>query len=226
MSSAAERLSKPERSGARKKSRSTGLKSWIGRKRDDEQPAPVDITHSLGRVLRQTPIYEVTNDPQLESTRAGLAAIEEALYAIDAVRSILEEACDVVLSAKDVEDAAGRALLAERYDELRLSIEPALEKAAQNGGALFDPNARPIDVRLNEKAHYAISPVRLDLSEKGLPLPPPADAFAHFDEIATVLEKLDYALWKTDRAAADYCQDARFLTARLSAYAAAAQAQI
>ena len=153
--------------------------------------------------------------------REALAAIEGALYAIDRVRDILEQACEVALSAKDVGDVGGRSLLAESYDELRLSINEALDKIDPRAAVLIGKGQRHIDVVLGGRTKYSVSPFRLDVSEKGLDLPPPVDAFATYDEIDNVLSQLDKALGRADRAAASYCRDAQYLIARMKAELAA-----
>ena len=185
---------------------------------DDDVLPQADITAGLNRVLRapspQVPV--ATAVPDLEPVRAALAAIEATLYAIDTVRDVIEQAYEVALSAQDVEDAGGRALLAESYDDLRLSIAKTVDGLDDRSGALIGKSARHLDVKLGGKAHYSVSPTRLDITPKGLNLPPPRDAFATFDEINNVLADLDSALKKADRTAAGYCRDAQFLIARMN----------
>ena len=120
--------------------------------------------------------------------------------------------------------ADGRSLLAESYDELRLSINEALEKIDPRAAVLIGKGQRHIDVMLGGRTKYSVSPMRLDVSEKGLDLPPPADAFATYEEIDTVLDHLDKALGRADRAAASYCRDAQYLIARMKADLAASNA--
>jgi hypothetical protein len=122
------------------------------------------------------------------------------------------------LSAQEVEDVGGRALLAESYDELRLSINAAIDAVEDRAATLVGKSQRQVDVRLGGKAHYSISPVRLDVSARGLNINPPREAFATFEEITAALEELDSALKKADRAAAGYCRDAQFLMQRISAF--------
>ncbi|MEL7490034.1 MAG: hypothetical protein AAGJ73_04890 [Pseudomonadota bacterium] len=196
------------------------LAGWLGRKGPVDEPdlPEIDVTAGLNRILTSTP--KATKKDQHtdeEPIRTSLAAIEAALYSIDQVRDVIEQAYDVALSARDVEDAGGRALLAESYDELRLSIGTTLDSADEYAAVLIGKDQRHIDVPLGGKAHYSISPTRLDVSSKGLNLDPPRDAFATFEEISQIMDELDAAIKKADRAAAGYCRDAQFLIARLSA---------
>ncbi|PQA89325.1 hypothetical protein [Hyphococcus luteus] len=209
-----------KQSGEQAKRRSP-LAGWLGKKGDssgDEIPA-MDVAGGLDRALRnrKANIEEPSEETRENPVRDALTAIEAALYAIDRVRDILEQACEVALSAKDVEDEGGRALLAESYDELRLSINDSLDKIDPRAAVLIGKGQRHIDVMLGGRTKYSVSPMRLDVSEKGLDLPPPAEAFSSYEEIDIVLDHLDKALGRADRAAASYCRDAQYLIARMKA---------
>ena len=202
------------------------LAGWLGKKKpvDEVDVIPeVDVTAGLNRALRgsqaQPEHKKSSEQEQLNPVRDALGAIETALYAIDRVRDILEQATDVVVSVKDVEDIGGRSMLAETYDELRLSIDGALSKIDPRAAVLIGKQQRHIDVRLGAKTRYSVSPMRLDIGPEGLDLPPPADAFETDDEVDAVLDKLDKALARADRAAGSYCRDAQYLIARMNAVA-------
>jgi|GEM_PF-1310959 len=204
-----------------KQSKRSPLAGWLGRKPDEGEQASIpaiDIAAGLNRVLRNSQASEEAAPEPVddEPIRLTLTAIEAALYSIDQIREIIEQAYDVALSARNVEDAGGRALLAESYDELRLSVNSTIDNLDEQAGVLIGKDQRHIDVHLGGKAHYSISPTRLDASAKGLNLDPPRDAFATFDEITRIMEELDAATKRTDRAAAGYCRDAQFLIARLN----------
>lgn len=185
---------------------------------EDEELPPIDVAAGLSRVLRASgpPQAASGSGIELEPVRTALASIESALYAIDGIRDVIEQAYEVALSAQDVEDVGGRSLLAESYDDLRLSINKIVEALDDRAASLIGKNPRHFDVKLGGKAHYSISPTRLDVSPKGLNLPPPRDAFATFDEINNVLAELDTALKKADRTAAAYCRDAQYLIAKMT----------
>jgi len=197
------------------------LAGWLGRKadnNDDEILPEIDVAAGLTRALRNTHrqgARQSQHDTH-EPIREALTAIEAALYAIDNIRDILEQACDVAISAKGVEEPGGRALLAESYDELRLSITKAIDKTDERTKLLIGKQQRHLDVSLGGKTHYSVSAMCLDASDKGLKLSPPRDAFATYEEIDTALEELDGALARADRAAGSYCRDAQFLIARMS----------
>lgn len=203
-------------------SKKSPLAGWLGRKGQsgDGDIPELDVTGGLNRALKSTQSaadaeQAAKQEEHANPVRDALSAIEAALYAIDRVRDILEQACEVAVSARDIDEVGGRAMLAETYDELRLSIDESLEKIDPRASVLIGKNHRHLDVTLGGKARYSVSPVRLDISEKGLNLSPPHDAFADLEEIDNVLAQLDKALSRADRAAASYCRDAQYLIARM-----------
>jgi hypothetical protein len=203
-----------------KSARRSPFGGFLGRRDEaaEEQLPPIDIAAGLSRILNAPAPKPVAAAPSVdvEPIRNALASIEAALFAIDEVRHIIEQAYEVAISAQDVEDVGGRSLLAESYDELRLSINRTIDDVDERAALLIGKNQRHLDVKLGGKAHYSVSPTRLDASSKGLNLEPPRDAFATFDEINNVLAELDSALKKADRAAAGYCRDAQYLINRLN----------
>lgn len=201
------------------------LAGWLGKKSTEAEPEyfvpEEDVVASLNRALRN-PMREAEQHKkdtrvQLGPIRDALGAIESALYAIDRIRDVLEQAVDVVVSARDIDDTGGRAMMAESYDELRLSIDAALTKIDPRAVVLIGTQQRHIDVNLGGKTRYSVSPVRLDTSERGLNLSPPREAFDSTDEIETTLDQLDKALALADKASTSYCNDAQYLIARMNA---------
>jgi len=198
-----------------------GIFGFAGRQQEEIELPAMDVAAGLDRALRRTatpgegrktqPVASTKND----NIREALAAIESALFSIDTIRDIIEQAYEVALSANEAEDVGARALLAESFDELRLSINAAVEAVDERAAALIGKAQRQIDVKLGGKAHYSVSPCRMDVTQKGLDINPPRDAFSTFDEIAATIEELDEALKKADRAANAYCRDAQFLIAKL-----------
>lgn len=211
----------PDEATKKKRSPLAGLFGRSSEKQNQDEILPeMDVEGGLGRALRLASnapvVHRDDGASHDENVREALTSIEGALFTIDRVRDYIEQAYEVALSAQDVEDVGGRALLAESYDELRLSINAAIEAVDDRAATLVGKNQRQIDVRLGGKAHYSISPVRLDVTARGLNINPPRDAFATFEEITAALEELDSALKKADRAAASYCRDAQFLMQRVA----------
>ncbi len=196
------------------------LAGWLGKKDDakDDVVPEMDVARGVDRALRSSRLNaeKPVEKEQKNPVRDALGAIEAALYAIDRIRDTLEQACEVAISAKDIEDIGGRALMAERYDELRLSVDYTIEQADPRAALLIGKNHRHLDVKLGGAARYSVSPIRLDATDTGLGLSPPRDAFATYEEINETLEELDRALARADRAAGSYCRDAQYLIARMN----------
>lgn len=207
---------------AQKSEKKSPLAGWLGKKETpaaDESLPQVDVQAGLNRALKSSTAQTAQGASEAddaEHVREALGAIEAVLYAVDRIRDILEQACEVALSAKSVEEVGGRALLAESYDELRLSINEALEKIDPRAQQLIGKAPRHLDVVLAGKTRYSVSAMRLDIGEKGLYLTPPRDAFATYDEIDETLEQLDKALARADRAAGNFCRDAQYLIVRMN----------
>lgn len=202
-----------------KRSPLAGLFGMTGQQTEEPDLPAMDVAGGLDRALRGATGATVqarrTTDQSTNNIREALGAIESSLFTIDRVRDIIEQAYEVALSANDTEEAGARALLAESFDELRLSISTVVDAVDDRASTLVGKAQRQIDVKLGGKAHYSVSPCRLDATAKGLNINPPRDAFATFDEIAASLEELDAALVKADRAANAYCRDAQFLIGKL-----------
>lgn len=220
---------KPSEDGKKDKPKRAGISGLFGfashAAEEDVLPA-MDVAGGLDRALRRAGLQSKpveTPSPEADNNiRDALVAIESALYSIDRVREIIEQAYEVALSAQEAEEPGARALLAESFDELRMSINATIEAVDDRASTLIGKNSRQIDVKLGGKAHYSVSPFRLDATSKGLGITPPRDAFATYEEVSATLDELDTALKKADRAANAYCRDAQFLIARLSSVAAAA----
>lgn len=210
-----------------KRSPLAGLFGIASQPADEPELPAMDVAAGLDRALRRTAAAQQQQKSVEVDTvaatniRQALTAIESALYAVDRVRDIIEQAYEVALSAHEAEEEGARALLAESFDDLRLSINAAAD-ADDRATSLIGKSPRQIDVKLGGKAHYSVSPCRLDASPKGLNINPPRDAFATFEEISETLDELDAALKKADRAAAAYCRDAQFLIGKLHEIAVAA----
>lgn len=225
----ASELEEPSEDGKKERPKRVSLSGLFGfspQKPDVEALPAMDVAGGLDRALRRAGLQSKPVEapsPQTDNNiRDALVAIESALYSIDRVREIIEQAYEVALSADESEEPGARALLAESFDELRVSINASIETVDDRASTLIGKNSRQIDVKLGGKAHYSVSPFRLDASSKGLNITPPRDAFATFEEINDTLNELDEALRKADRAANAYCRDAQFLIERLSAVATAA----
>lgn len=195
----------------------------IGKKRQDSAAAlktpeieAGDVMRSLARALNNP--LKSTEKPvarQSQDLRHTLRAIEASFYLLDQLRDVIVEACHLVLRANVIEDLAGRALLAEQYDELRNSIERLIAGAEEEASALLGPTAEGITATLNATSTYTVFPTRLSVSDDSIDLPPPIEGFADTAEVARILGKLDKALDTLDQVSASYMKDAQYLMTKL-----------
>ncbi len=187
-----------------------------------DQP-DIDWRATTARVVQQAKDGDVSTGGAGARDDIGFAlqAIEATLYALDDIRARIEEACEVALAAREAEDEAGRALLAERYDDLRLQIEPLAEGAEYEGVNLLGRRATSLDDECGGRARYCVFAARLNLGEKSLHLPPPRDAFGPLEEVDAIIDRLDRALSRMDRIEEIYCRDAQALSLRLTGATAA-----
>ncbi|GGC96412.1 hypothetical protein [Aquisalinus flavus] len=195
----------------------------IGRKRQESAAALKTPEQEAGDVMRS--LARALNNPlksaekpaarQSQDLRHTLRAIEASFYLLDQLRDVIVEACHLVLRANVIEDLAGRALLAEQYDELRNAIERLIDGAEEEASALLGPSAEGITATLNATSSYTVFPTRLSLSSDSIDLPPPVEGFADTAEVARILGKLDKALDTLDQVSASYMKDAQYLMTKL-----------
>ena len=178
----------------------------------------VDLKASAARALRN-PLRETRIAPQenaaCKPALEALAAIEASFFVIDDLQDVLVEASHIVLSATTIDDIAARSLLAERYDELRLSIDGVLDSSDRNTINILGQKESKKAIPLPGGALFHLTSTNLYLGEQGLDLPPPLEAFSSNMEIALVLEKLDEALSKLSKTSESYMRDTQFLIARI-----------
>lgn len=154
--------------------------------------------------------------PAAHAIRAALGAIEDALIAVDAIRSALEEAAELTAGARAAgEDDGRRALYAERYDDLRRAINESCGVTTKEADCLTAHVKARIEVSLDPKgrSRHVVRGCDLSTGAQGLDLPPPLEAFATGEEIDTVAAAIAAAFQRLDRAAQIFLDDAGALTA-------------
>lgn len=177
----------------------------------------VDLSGPLSRALNN-PLRDPNPTASLKPSEelvASLSAIEATCQLLEDVQGELEKTMDIVREAKGEASIASRALLAEKYDDMRQSIADMVFNAPEEAHRLTAQHMQSIVLPLGNQTSYTIDPVNLDISETGLNLPAPSDAFSEDREVDRVLESLEQAAQWLDENAADYLNDARFLLTRL-----------
>lgn len=153
--------------------------------------------------------------PQAPAIRMALGAIEDALISVDAIRAALDEAAELTGEALEISDEGRRALLADRYDDLRRAINEACGATAPEGDCLTAHAKARLEVTLDQagRSRHVVRGTDLSTGAQGLDLPPPLEAFAANDEIRAVQAAIANALHRLDRATQIFLDDAGALTA-------------
>ncbi len=194
------------------------LSNLFRRKPIENNVPEINLNAGLSRALKTPKINKKSAEDEANNQHAGtqaLVAIEAVLYVMDRTREIISQCVEIAQSAKNTKEPGARALLAESYDELRLSIEEIANETDENGDLLIGPNAKNLEIEMTGRARYSVASFRLDCTPNGLNLPPPLNAFAEDEEIDNTLLQLQKVQDRVDRATAGYCRDAKFLMSRL-----------
>ena len=180
-----------------------GLFSRLIARRKLEPPTPEEAPRvtqaALKRALRST----ATASGSLSAAELGqriataLSTIETAVLATDAVTERLREAADLVADAGRNADVGRRALLADRYDDLRAEIDAIVGSASHNrvnliSGRRIGGKIASFDIPLDGdgRSGIAVQVVNLTTGEAGLSLSPPRDAFADDGEIEAIAAEI------------------------------------
>jgi hypothetical protein len=168
----------------------------------------------LERLKAQTEVQQGQRAAEALSAVGGpLAALETALGVIDSVQSLIREAEELIASARE-SDIGRRALLAERYDDIRLELERVIRETSESEVPLIGQGAKGIRIPVgNGKKSVAIRPINLATGpEGGLDLPPPETAFEESDELDLIERKLLASSGRIARAAEVFVADAALVS--------------
>jgi hypothetical protein len=186
-----------------------------------EEPAtapvdPVDIRSGIDRALRQVRPVGV-HASVTETAARAVSAVEGTLVAIDSIHSYLSEALDLTAEALAHPDETKRAMIADRYEELRSRINTVAAGATFEGVNLIDGARKTIEVTIPEGGHprHAIGHITLVAGERGLSLKSPNELFATNDEIEAARLTLFAARQRLDRAAETFLNQASLLAPHL-----------
>ncbi len=150
----------------------------------------------------------------------AIETLEAAVLSLDAIRTLLDQAGELVAAARDPEAHDGtRALLAERYDELREDIDRIALTAYAGRTNLLDGLGAELDVPLDTtgRSRVAVHAADATCGEAGLALPPPRDAFAGAGERDAIAAAIEAARNQASALAQRFEIDAALLAARLNA---------
>lgn len=180
---------------------------------------PVDIRSGIDRALRQS--RRVSTQPKsfAEAAARAVATVEGTLVAIDSIHFYLTEALDLTAEALIHLDATKRAMIADRYDELRQHIDTVAAGATFEGVNLIDGARAAIELVLPDggQPRHAIGHITLVAGERGLSLKAPSEQFGSNDEIEAARLTLFAARQRLERAAETFLNQASVVAPHLGA---------
>lgn len=178
---------------------------------------PVDIRSGIDRALRQVRRVGVAASVTETAARA-VSTVEGTLVAIDSIHSYLSEALELTAEALAHPDETKRAMIADRYEELRSRIDTVAAGATFEGVNLIDGARKAIEFTLPEGGHprHAIGHITLVAGERGLSLKAPSELFSKNDEIEAARLSLFAARQRLDRAAETFLNEASLLAPHLN----------
>jgi hypothetical protein len=185
--------------------------------------------------LKSTPHDQKVRAPHLAAAIAAIETLEAAVLSLDAITHRLTDAQELLdaagapMTGDTTDDLAGdtdeesgtRALLAERYDELREDITRIASTAYAGRTNLLDGLGGQLEVPLDGtgRAKAIIPGVNAAISSPdnpdGIDLPPPEMAFATAQERETIARALSVAIQQTSAFAARFEVDAALMAARV-----------
>lgn len=181
--------------------------------------------------LKTTPHDDKVRAPYLAAAVAAIETLEAAVLSLDAIVQRLEDAQELVDAAQPEtgghpsemsdEENGTRALLAERYDELRSDITRIASTAYAGRTNLLDGLGGQLEVALDAAGRAkAVIPgvnaaVRSDVNPHGLDLPPPELAFSTARERETISRSVAAAIQQINAFAARFEVDAALMAAKV-----------
>jgi len=206
-----------------KRAEAQGLFSYARRILSREQAAPdapvdpVDIRSGIDRALRQARRGAFTPANFAESAARAVSTVEGTLVAIDTIHSYLTEALELTAAALAHPDATKRAMIADRYEELRQHIDTVAAGATFESVNLIDGARAAIEIVFPDggQPRHAIGHITLVAGERGLSLKAPSEQFSTNDEVEAARLSLFAARQRLDRAAETFLNQASVLAPHL-----------
>lgn len=206
-----------------------GLFSRLIARRKLEPPTPEEAPRVSPEALRRALRSTATASGSLSAAELGqriataLSTIETAVLAIDAVTERLREAADLVADAGRNADIGRRALLADRYDDIRAEIDAIVGSASHNrinliSGRRIGGQYTSFQIALDgdDRAGVSIPVVNLTTGPGGLSLSPPRSAFAEDAEIESIAAELAAARLLAAGGAERFADHAALIADRLA----------
>ena len=177
---------------------------------------PVDIRSGIDRALRQTKRGYLPRSHAENAARA-VSVVEGTLVAIDTINDYLTEALDLTAAALSHPDPTKRAMIADRYEELRSRVDTVAAGATFDGTNLIDGARGAIELTLPDggQPRHAIGHITLVAGERGLALKAPSEQFGSNDEIEAARSSLANGRTRLQKAAETFLNQASLLAPQL-----------
>ena len=177
---------------------------------------PVDIRSGIDRALRQTK-RGFTPTSVAEAAARACSVVEGTLVAIDTISDYLTEALDLTAAALSHPDATKRAMIADRYEELRGRVDTVAAGATFDGTNLIDSARGAIELIVPEggQPRHAIGHITLVAGERGLALKAPSEQFGSNDEVEMARASIVAARNRLHKAAETFLNEASMLAPQL-----------
>jgi hypothetical protein len=177
---------------------------------------PVDIRSGIDRALRQTK-RGYTPRSLAENAARAVSVVEGTLVAIDTINDYLTEALDLTAAALSHPDPTKRAMIADRYEELRGRVDTVAAGATFDGTNLIDGARGAIELMLPDggQPRHAIGHITLVAGERGLALKAPSEQFGSNDEIEAARASLGNGRIRLQKAAETFLNQASLLAPQL-----------
>jgi hypothetical protein len=177
---------------------------------------PVDIRSGIDRALRQTK-RGFTPASVAEAAARAVSVVEGTLVAIDNINDYLTEALDLTAAALSHPDPNKRAMIADRYEELRSRVDTVAAGATFDGTNLIDGARGAIELMLPDggQPRHAIGHITLVAGERGLALKAPSELFGSNDEIEAARASLASGRNRLQKAAETFLNQASLLAPQL-----------
>lgn len=158
-----------------------------------------------------------TTGPDLAPAARAIETLEAAVLSLDRIAEHLAQGEDLTRSARACADDGARALLAERYDELRAEIDRLARTAYGGRTNLLDGLGGRVEAPLDGRGRASIAIPGADVTTGpgGLALPAPETAFREAGEIGAVAAALAAARQRCGALAERFELEATLLAARL-----------
>ncbi len=178
---------------------------------------PVDIRSGIDRALRQTK-RAFTPRSRAEAAARAISVVEGTLVAIDTINDYLTEALDLTAAALTHPDPTKRAMIADRYEELRGRVDTVAAGATFDGVNLIDGARGAIELTLPDggQPRHAIGHITIVAGERGLALKAPSEQFGSNDEIEAARASLASGRTRLAKAAETFLNQASLVAPQLS----------